>query len=154
MGIQNSEMDYNRVIKDLENCCLKEENCGTCNKKDCIVGYGQTCLTRCMKDGVTYVEDGTDHIPYTDFKVYDEEEFEKGIAHILKLCRSCQYEHFDNCIISVLRNCYEIGLFGEARKYEGSNFKYLAALHAQYPEKGQRVLDEFHNTAEYEGGEE
>ncbi len=33
MGIQNSEMDYNRVIKDLENCCLKEENCGTCNKK-------------------------------------------------------------------------------------------------------------------------
>ncbi len=154
MGIKNSEMDYDRVITDLENCCLKEEHCGNCNKKECIVGYGQNCLTQCMKDSVTYVENGTDHIPYTDFKVYDEEEFEKGIAHILRLCRSCKTDHFDNCIISVLRNCYEIGLFGEAQEYEGNNLVYLASLHTKYPEKAQRVMEEFQNTEEFCGTEE
>lgn len=148
MGILNTEINYDKIITDLSSCCLKEENCGSCDKPSCIVGYAQNCITQCFKESVTYVENGSDNIPVTDFKVYNEEEFEKGIAHILKQCRSCTFNHFDNCIINIIRNCYEVGLFGEIQSYEGSNFRYLNQIHNSHPETADRIIEEFHNTEE------
>lgn len=148
MGILNSELNYDLVLKDLEKCCLTEAQCGACDKDSCIVGYAQKCITGCLRESITYVEDGSSHIPVTDLKYYQPEEFEKGIAHILKQCRSCQFEHFDNCIINILRNCYEVGLFGEIQKYEGSNFRYLNQLHEEHPENAQNIIEEFHNMKE------
>lgn len=148
MGILNTEINYDSIISDLSDCCLKEENCGGCDKASCIVGYAQNCIMQCFKDSVTFVEDGSGKIPLTDFKIYNEEEFEKGIAHILKQCRSCTTNHFDNCIINIIRNCYEVGLFGEIQSYEGSNFRYLNQIHSSHVEKAVRIIEEFHNTPE------
>lgn len=148
MGILNSELNYDRVVTDLSKCCLGKDSCGGCEKSSCIVGYAQECITRCFKEGVTYVEGGTENIPTTDFKMYHEEEFERGIARILKQCRSCKENHFDNCIISIIRNCYEIGLFGEAQSYEGSNFRYLNQIHQYKPEAAQRIIEQFHSEEE------
>lgn len=148
MGILNSEVNYDKMVTDLSKCCLKKDNCGECNKAECIVGYAQNCIVKCMKESVTFVENGSDNIPFMDFKVYNEEEFESGIAHILKMCRSCQENHYENCIINIIRNCYEIGLFGETQKYEGSNLRYLNMIHEQFPQKAERVIQEFHNAEE------
>ncbi|MEG1847660.1 MAG: hypothetical protein RRX92_04390 [Lachnospiraceae bacterium] len=148
MGILNSELNYDEVIKDLGSCCLTKENCGTCVKPECIVGYAQNCITHCFKNGETFIEDGSLHIPTTDFKVYNTEEFENGIAHILKQCKSCSTNHFDNCIINIIRNCYEVGLMGEIQHYEGSNFRYLNQIHTDYPELATRIIEEFHNSKE------
>lgn len=148
MGILNTEINYDKIITDLSKCCLTEASCGGCDKASCIVGYAQDCITQCFKDSVTFVENGSEKIPVMDFKVYNEEEFENGIAHILKQCRSCTYNHFDNCIINIIRNCYEIGLFGEVQSYEGSNFRYLNQIHNSHPEIADRIIAEFHNTEE------
>lgn len=146
MAILNTEIDYDKVITDLEKCCLKEENCGTCNKAECIVGYAQNSILKCFKESITYVENGEEAIPTTDFKIYKEEEFESGIAHLLRQCRSCQTNHYNKCVISVIRNCYEIGLFGEAQPYEGSNFRYLNQINTSHPDVAARIIEEFHKT--------
>lgn len=148
MGILNTELNYDKVITDLSRSCLGEGSCGTCDKQKCIVGYAQNCITKCFKEGVTYVEDGSEHIPVEDMKLYHAEELENGIAHILKQCRSCTFNHFDNCIINIIRNCYEVGLFGETLPYEGSNFRYLNKIHETHPEQADRIIAEFHNTEE------
>lgn len=142
---RQSDMDFNRVLNDLGNCCLTESVCGNCSKPDCIVGYATKSITKCLKDDVIYVVDGQQNIPFFDLKMYDEETFIKGIAHILKMCKSCSENHFDNCIINIVRNCYEIGLFGEIQSYEGSNFRYLAQIHNSKPDIAVRIIDEFHN---------
>lgn len=144
MGILNNELDYDKVIADLGKACLTKESCGGCVKEDCIIGYAQQCITKCFRDGVTYVENGSDRIPVTDLKIYNEEEMERGIAHILKQCRSCQYDHFDNCIINIIRNCYEVGIFGEIQSYEGSNFRYLNQIHNSHPDIAANIIAEFH----------
>lgn len=146
MGILNSEINYDKIISDLANCCLGEEVCNSCDKASCIVGFAQKSITNCFKEGVTYVENGSDEIPIADLKIYDEENFENGIAHILKQCRSCQEEHFDNCIINIIRNCYEIGLFGEVQEYKGSNFRYLNQIHNSHSKIAENIINEFHNT--------
>lgn len=148
MGILNSELNYDKVISDLGVCCLGEESCGGCTKDSCIVGYAQKCITGCLKEGITYVENGSENIPIADLKIYDEENFESGIAHILQQCRSCNENHFDNCIINIIRNCYEIGLFGEIQSYEGSNFRYLNQIHQAFPKIADNIITEFHNTEE------
>ena len=144
MGVKFSEVDFQRLQKDLEKCCLGEEVCGTCNKQECIIGYAQNCIEACLKDQVTYVLEGDEKIPFTDFKLYYEEEMAKGIAHTLKMCRSCSEEHYDQCLISVLRNCYEIGLFGETQPYTGSNFQYLHEIHEKKERVAEDIMEAFH----------
>ena len=146
MGILNSEFHYERVANDLYKCCLQKEDYGGCQEPECIVSYAKRCLLHCLRNSVTFEENGCEQIPYTDFKVYNEEDFEAGIAHILKICRSCKEDHFDNCIVNIIRNCYEIGLFGEAQKYKGNNLLYLKEINEHYPEKGSRITEEFRNT--------
>lgn len=137
MGIMYEELNDEIALKDLGNVCLTEGVCGGCDKEECLVGYAKKCLTNCLKDKVTYVENGMDQIPVGDTKLYCEEDMATGIANILKICRSCGEMHFANCIINVIRSCYEVALFGEEREYTGSAFAYLSKLH----EEGQRQAD-------------
>lgn len=141
MGIMYSELNFELIIKDLENCCLKEEHCGSCVKSDCIIGFAQNSLTTCFKEDITY--GNSEEIPVTDLKIYKEEEFEKGIAHILQQCRSCKEDHFDNCIVNIIRNCYEIGLFGEIQEYTGSSFEYLTRINEEFSQKASYIMEEF-----------
>ena len=144
MGIFYEDLHDELILKDLGTVCLTEETCGTCTKANCLIGYAKQCLLDCVKNKVTYVENGMDKIPVDDMKIYLEENLALGIANILKTCRSCGQEHFDNCIINVLRSCYEVALFGEEREYTGSSFAYLTKLQADQKIHSDLVL-EFYN---------
>lgn len=144
MGIFYEDLNDDLILKDLGEVCLSEEVCGGCTKEACLVGYAKQCLLNCVKNKVTYVENGMDKIPVEDMKVYHEEDMAAGIANILKTCRSCGTEHFDNCIINVLRSCYEVALFGEEREYTGSSFAYLVKLQEDKKIHSDLVLD-FYN---------
>lgn len=125
MGIEHSEVNYNNLINNLGNCCLTESICGTCKEGECLIGYGKKCVVNCLKEGVTYIIDGQANIPYIDGKVYDISDLIDATADVLKQCKNCDKNHFDNCLINVLRNCYEILLLGEMQEYKGSNLLYL-----------------------------
>ena len=129
------------ILKDLENVCLTEGACGTCEKEQCLVGYAQQSLLNCLKNNVTYVENGMDRLPVNDLKIYREEDLAAGIANILKTCRSGGENHYENCIINVLRSCYEVALFGEEREYEGSAFSYLTKLQSEEKTHSGLVLE-------------
>lgn len=145
MGILNSEVNYDQVVSDLGKCCLGTDSCGVCKQEACIIGYGKKCITGCFKEGVTYVEDGGENIPI-DTKIFHEEVLSKGIAHILKQCKSCSENHFENCIINVIRNCYEVAIFGELQPYEGSAFRYLNQIHNSNPEIAGVIIEHFHES--------
>ena len=85
--------------------------------------------------------DGISRIPVTDFKVYDEVELETAIAHILKECKDCREDHTEDCIINVIRSCYEVGLVGDVHAYEGSALQYLMYMKENYPEQAGKIAD-------------
>lgn len=128
MSISFKEVNFGKLVDKLTPCCLSEEVCGGCEREKCIVGYAKECIKNCMINKVTFVIDGSKNIPNTDFKVYEKESFVEGIVETLKTCKNCNEEHFDNCIINILRSSYEIVLIGEELKYEGSTFLYLNKL--------------------------
>ena len=66
-------------------------------------------------------------------------DLEESIAHILKECKDCKEDHTENCIINVIRNCYEVGLLGDPHPYEGSALQYLMFLSENFPEKSELI---------------
>ena len=129
------------VGNDLEACCLGPSSCGECSESNCIIGYAKQCISNFKQHPQKDVPDGTDQIPLTDFKIFDEEELETAIAHILRECKDCKQDHTDNCIINVIRNCYEVGLFGDIQPYEGSTRQYLIHIKSDFPDRSLRIAD-------------
>ncbi|MDE6404150.1 MAG: hypothetical protein K2M20_00695 [Lachnospiraceae bacterium] len=129
------------VGADLENCCRKEAACGQCQKTNCVIGYGKQCINDYRREPKKEVLQGMEHIPTTDFKVFDEVELETAIAHILKECKDCKEDHTEDCIINVIRSCYEVGLLGDVQKYEGSALQYLMYLKEHFPDRSLQIAE-------------
>lgn len=129
------------VENDLGNCCRSESVCGQCQKEKCTIGYAKQCISDFKKEPKKEVADGMERIPTMDFKMFDETELETAIAHILKECKDCKEDHTEECIINVIRSCYEVGLLGDVQPYEGSALQYLMYLQANFPEKSLQIAD-------------
>lgn len=129
------------VWNDLQNCCMGESSCEECQGTSCTIGYAKQCIQDFQREPKKEVADGTKKIPTMDFKVFDELELETAIAHILKECKDCKEDHTENCIINVIRNCYEVSLFGDLHPYEGSALQYLMFLKSHFPDKSDRIAE-------------
>lgn len=127
------------VWEDLKHCCRSEDLCSECQHENCTIGYAKQCIKNYWKEPKKEVPDGAEHVPTTDFKVFDETELETAIANILKECKDCKGEHTENCIINVIRNCYEVGLFGDVQAFEGSVLQYLMFVKNNFPEKSLKI---------------
>lgn len=133
------------IWKDLQNCCMNETVCGQCQNEKCIIGFAKECIKEYQREPKKEVPDGTERIPKTDYKTLDEMELEIGIAHILKECKDCKEDHVEDCIINIIRNCYEMGLFDDIQPYEGSTVQYLMRLKSEFPDKSIQIADTYLN---------
>ena len=127
------------IEHDLENCCRGEGLCGQCQGRECNIGFAKQCIRQYMRDPKKEVAVGTTQIPIIDVKSFEEEELELGIAHILKECKDCKEDHVEDCIINVIRNCYEVSLLGDLHPYEGTALQYLMYLREYCPEKAGHI---------------
>lgn len=129
------------IENDLEHCCRSEAVCGQCRGEECIIGFAKHCISDYKKAPKKEVDGGTGRIPTTDVRLFDETELETAIAHILKECKDCKEDHVEDCIINVIRNCYEVSLLGDTHPYEGSSIQYLMYLKNNFPEKADCIAN-------------
>lgn len=134
-----NKLNTDLIGRDLANCCRGEDICGECQQTHCVIGYAKRCIENFEKAPKKNVPSGVRNIPTMDIKVFDEVELETAIAHILKECKECKEDHTDNCIINVIRSCYEVGLFGDVQPYEGITLEYLVQLKNNFPEKAGQI---------------
>lgn len=139
--ITKKGFNYKLVGNDLDNCCRGEALCGQCQKQACIIGFAKQCIHDYQNEPKKEIPDGASRVPTADYKEYEEVELEIAIAHILKECKECREDHVDNCIINVIRNCYEVGLFGDAQPYEGSALQYVMRIKDDFPEKSVQIAE-------------
>ena len=131
------------IMNDLANCCKSADVCGKCQQAACAIGYARQCVENYQKEPKKEVPNGTENLPTSDYKAFDELELEIAIAHVLKECKDCKEDHVEDCIINVIRNCYEIGLLGDAQPYEGSSIQYLMHLQSAFPDKAVQIADAY-----------
>ncbi|MDE7298275.1 MAG: hypothetical protein K2N94_05535 [Lachnospiraceae bacterium] len=140
-GVHKKGLNAELIGNDLEDCCKGEALCGQCQNASCTIGFAKECIQNYKKAPQKEVPDGTNRIPTMDFKVFDETKLGTAIAHILKECKNCKEDHTENCIINVIRNCYEVSMLGDVQPYEGSSLQYLMYLRTHFPEKAAYIAD-------------
>ncbi|MBM7684787.1 hypothetical protein [Defluviitalea raffinosedens] len=138
-----ASINYEGLITQIEKCCLTEEVCGECTKENCLVGYCKKCLITCLKSNDEFLDDGMDHIPYDDTKVYDDEAIVRALGFILHQCKNCNVYHDEACIINIIRSAFEVILLGESLEYKGSTFLYLNDIKNINEEYADRILNVF-----------
>ena len=145
MSIQFKKVNFSKVVDNLCACCLSEDVCGECESSKCLISYGKDCLKYCMINKATGVLAGHKNIPLLDTKLYDQETVIDGIVDILKTCKSCREDHFENCIINIIRNCYEIILTGQEQEYKGSVLLYLNSLKEIDSNLADKIFEKFNS---------
>ena len=144
MAITKEELNLIEIFKDLGNICKTEAACGQCAEKHCLVGYSKICTAQCRIKKQTYVTNGYEEIPPSDIRGgYDEFAVLHTIAHLLLQCRCCKCDHFDNCVINLVRSCMEVIEFGEEQIYEGDPLSYMIKIANIDSEKAAIIRDEY-----------
>lgn len=138
-----SARDINASIlrQAVDRCCKTIEECGTCEKATCLIGFAQTVLDYARTKNTTRVPQGHKFIPENDLRVYYKDELLEAISEVLLQCQSCQDNHEEDCVINVTRRCLERALWGEYIDFSGSITAYLMQIAKLYPEMGQRLIN-------------
>lgn len=135
--------EYDGLIRNIGQCCLTEEQCGTCEKEHCLIGYCKECILTCLKNRDNFITGGMTNLPVEDTKIYDTDKVAHGIGYLLNQCRNCNLYHDEECLLNVIRSSLEIILFGEVIEYMGSTLLYLNDIKDKNPEIAQKVGEAF-----------
>ena len=144
MAIMMEDLNLLEIFKDLGKICKTPAVCGKCAEKACLVGYSRNVAVECRKEKRTGIPNGFENIPPSDIRGgYDEYEVLHAIAHLLLQCKECKDDHYENCIINIIRSCLEVIEFGEEQKYEGNVIQYLMKISQSNPTKAAIIQEEY-----------
>lgn len=144
MAILNEELNLVEIFKDLGKICKSTDVCGSCAEKDCLIGYARNKAAECRIAKRTGVMNGYENIPTCDLRGgYDEYNVLHAISHLLAQCRGCKEDHYDNCLINVIRSCLEVIEFGEEQEYTGNVIEYLFTISQKDIEKATVIKEEY-----------
>ncbi|MBM7868750.1 hypothetical protein JOC70_000219 [Clostridium pascui] len=139
-------MDYLKSFEsNVEEVCneCSHRSSERCNFRKCNIGFADYVIKN-IKDNQTYsIDDGEDLIPKDDFKYYDEKVIAKGIANICRLCKECNENHNENCVIALTRRTLEYTQLKDKIAYPGNIILYLMNVSKQRPELAELIKQEY-----------
>ena len=139
-------MDYlsnleNNVKEICDECCHKGSE--KCNYRKCNIGFADY-VAKNIKNNSTYsIADGESLIPKDDLKYYDERVIARGIASICRLCKECNENHSENCVISLIRRSLEYTQLTDKISYPGNVIIYLMNVSKEKPELAELIKQEY-----------
>lgn len=138
-----NSVDFTAVSHLVDKCCKTEEECGSCPRNKCLVGFARIVLEYAVQKGVFRIPQGNNLIPQGDFKLYYQADLTEALAEILCQCQNCQDNHQADCVINVARLALELALLGDNQHYSGSAFAYLIETSRKHPEIGTKLLERY-----------
>ncbi|OWZ83893.1 hypothetical protein [Natranaerobius trueperi] len=133
-------LNFVKVYKKVDKCCLGKGVCNHCKGNECLVGFSKNIIINAMENDEFYVDDGVDKIPTYDLKGYEKEDVIEAVGQILKQCKNCKLYHDEECIVNVTRSALEHILTGDNFEYKGSAFVYLNDIKNVDPELGDALF--------------
>lgn len=142
----NKEFDFIKMFYDIKNVCLTEDRCGTCKEGACLVGYARKCVGEARKQDTDTLKGYFKEVPSYDINGgYDQHTSCEAIAHTLQQCRSCKDNHTADCLVNIVRACYEVIALGDVQPYEGSALMYLVKIAEKNPEAAAIINEAYQN---------
>jgi hypothetical protein len=122
-------------------CCHRGSE--KCNYRKCNIGFAEYVVKN-IKDNSTYViPDGESLIPKDDLKYYDEKVIARGLANLCRMCKECNENHSENCVIALTRRTLEYTQLKDRIAYPGNIILYLMNVSKQKPELAELIKQEY-----------
>lgn len=138
------DIDFDKVKKEVINCCKTSAGCPICSKNKCLVGFSKIVMDYYFESQNTVLPHAMEKVPKEDFKSYRTEDMIDAIIEILLQCRQCDIEHERDCVINIIRVCMETALFGKNMgKYEGNCLSYIVRVIEFNPEIGSKLMERY-----------
>lgn len=140
----NKEFDFIKMFYDIRKLCLTEDHCVKCKEQACLVGYARHSIGKCKKLDTDSIRGGFENVPSYDINGgYDMQDALEAIAHTLQQCRSCKDNHTEDCLVNIVRTCYEVIAFGDHQEFSGSAFMYLTTLAQTHPKEAAIISEAY-----------
>lgn len=107
----------------MENLCLSTACSGNCEQSNCLIGFWFNLLLMSpneIKESLKR-QKIQDFLPPNTENIYEKDIFLKCQTIVLLQCASCQEEHMESCILSVLRTTFHYFI---TRKWEDEPYYY------------------------------
>ncbi len=130
MAVDNMAI-YNNLEEEVNTVC-EDKGCADCSGV-CVMKYAKDYIDACRQEEKREFAGGFDGIPTEDFKHYDQDVIVDSIAKTLAMCHECETYHSADCVINVVRSCFEHTLMGDKLDYPGNALGYLMKLQAETP---------------------
>lgn len=136
---------YEKIEENLNDICFecKFYNTPECIPSKCNIGFAKNAAETAKVKGNQYIEDGLKMIPKNDTKLYNKTLIAKSIASICRVCKECNLEHNDNCIISLARKSLEITYLQEDVIFPGSTLMYIVNVAKQDQGLADEIKEEY-----------
>jgi hypothetical protein len=131
-----------RVVEEIcEDCSYK----GTekCSHRKCTIGFTKYVVKNVKDSSVGSIADGESLIPKDDLKYYEDKLVAEGIANICRLCKECNENHSENCVVALMRRSLEYTQLKDRIAYPGNILMYLANVAKQKPELAELIKQEY-----------
>ena len=138
--INGLENNINEICRD---CSYKDSE--KCNFRKCNVGFANYVIQNIKDKSINIIEGGEYLIPKDDMRYYDERIIAGGIANTLKMCKGCNENHNEDCVIALIRRTLEYTQLKDRIAYPGNMLGYLVNLSKQKPEFGELIKQEYMN---------
>jgi hypothetical protein len=136
--LSNLEGDLKEICSD---CCQADSE--NCSYRKCNIGFAKYVVKNIKDKSIKFIEDGENLIPKDDLKYYDEKIIAKGIANICKLCKECNENHTENCVVALTRRSLEYTQLKDKIEYPGNVLMYLMNISKQKTEFAELVKQEY-----------
>lgn len=139
-------MDYlSNLESDIKEICNDCRQIGTenCNYRKCNIGFAKYVIENVRDKSIKSIDDGENLIPKDDLKYYDEKIVASGIANICKLCKECNTNHTENCVIALTRRSLEYTQLKDKIEYPGNVLMYLMNVSNQKTEFAELIKKEY-----------
>ncbi|EKQ55816.1 MAG: hypothetical protein A370_02531 [Clostridium sp. Maddingley MBC34-26] len=122
-------------------CCQKGSD--NCNYRKCNIGFAKYVVENIKDKAIKAIEDGENLIPKDDLKYYEDKIIARGIANICKLCKDCNENHSENCVVALTRRSLEYTQLKDKIEYPGNVLMYLMNVSKQNPELAESIKLEY-----------
>lgn len=131
--------------ENLQDICKECLNYGSekCKTRKCNIGFALYVIQYAKESSLPILKDGEKLIPKDDIKYYDEVSIAMGISNICKLCRECNENHNEECVISLIRRSLENTQIKQSISYPGNILGYLMRVSEQNTNFAELIKEEY-----------
>ncbi len=130
-----------RLKEAVDNICLGESVCGSCEGKKCLIGFTRRALASATNEGVYILPNEWEELPKYTEKEFDKAKLIEALSMTIAHYMQYGYQEDRNYVVNKTREALETLIFGEAIPFDGDMKNYFKSIKRKNEIIGEKIID-------------